>query len=211
MINTNQALRCILLLVLGIGSAMAAEEAKYTVLLKEENFEIREYAPQLLAETLVKADFDSAGNIAFGTLYSYITGNNRSRQTIDRTSQLTQEAESEEIEMTRPVSQMRVEGRWAISFVMPRSYSLDTLPEPKDPKVTLRQVPARLMASIRYSGIWSEKGYKRNKNKLDAWIKENRLGVIGEPIWARYNAPFMPWFLRRNEILIPVADPSGND
>ena len=88
--------------------------------------------------------------------------------------------------------------------MMPGSYTLETLPEPADPKVTLRQVPARQMAAVRYSGFWSEKGYLKNKLELEAWIQKMGLRIMGDPIWARYNPPFVPWFLRRNEILIPV-------
>lgn len=89
--------------------------------------------------------------------------------------------------------------------MMPASYDIGTLPVPDDPLVILRQVPARRMATIRYSGRWSEKNYQKNKIKLDVWIEKEDLSVIGEPIWARYNAPFVPWFMRRNEILVPVS------
>ena len=82
--------------------------------------------------------------------------------------------------------------------------SRSTLPEPEDPQVRLRQVPARRIAAVRYSGFWSEKGYLRNKFELESWIHERGLITVGDPIWARYNPPFTLWFLRRNEILIPV-------
>jgi hypothetical protein len=81
------------------------------------------------------------------------------------------------------------------------------LPEPKDPNVIIRQVPSRHIAAVRYSGFWSEEGYLQNKARLEGWIRKKDLRTVGEPIWARYNPPFMPWFLRRNEILVPVADP----
>ena len=89
------------------------------------------------------------------------------------------------------------------------SYTLETLPEPEDPKVTLRPVPARRMAAVSYSGFWSEKNYIRYKLELEAWIQEKGLTIVGDPLWARYNPPFTPWFLRRNEILIPVT--AGTD
>ena len=111
----------------------------------------------------------------------------------------------EKIDMTAPVGQQKSGDQWVVSFMMPASYDMDTLPVPDDPLVTLRQVPARRMATIRYSGFWSEKNYQKNKIKLDSWIQKEDLAVIGEPLWARYNAPFVPWFMRRNEILIPVS------
>ncbi|MBM9535662.1 heme-binding protein [Desulfobulbus alkaliphilus] len=59
------------------------------------------------------------------------------------------------------------------------------------------------MAAVRYSGLWSEKNYFRYKMELESWIHERGLAIGGDPVWARYNSPFTPWFLRRNEILIP--------
>jgi hypothetical protein len=60
------------------------------------------------------------------------------------------------------------------------------------------------MAAVRYSGLWSEKNYRDHLIKLQTWTGSNRLNPIGEPILARYNSPLTPWFLRRNEVLIPV-------
>lgn len=196
--------------ILGAGNVMAIEEAQYTVVLEEQNFEVRNYEPHVVAETLVNGDFDKAGSKAFSRLFDYISGNNTSSQKIAMTAPVAQEAESEKIDMTSPVGQQQVNGSWAVSFMMPASYSLDTLPVPKDSEVTLRQVPARHMAAVRYSGFWSEKAYTRNKADLDAWIAKNAFRVVGEPIWARYNPPFMPWFLRRNEVLIPIEMPLNN-
>lgn len=196
--------------ILGAGNAMAVEEAQYTVVLEEQNFEVRNYEPHVVAETLVNGDFDKAGSKAFSRLFDYISGNNTSSQKIAMTAPVAQEAESEKIDMTSPVGQQQVNGKWAVSFMMPAGYSLDTLPVPKDPEVTLRQVPARPMAAVRYSGFWSEKAYASNKADLDAWIAKNAFRAVGEPIWARYNPPFMPWFLRRNEVLIPIEMPLNN-
>lgn len=193
--------------ILGVGHVMAAEEAKYVVLLAEQSFEIRQYEPHILAETLVDSDFDSAGNKAFRRLFKYISGNNTTQQKVEMTSPVAQEQASEKIDMTSPVGQQRDKDRWAVSFMMPAAYSLETLPEPKDPKVVLRQVPARYIAAVRYSGVWSEKAYLRHKSELQAWIVDSGRRVVGEPVWARYDPPFMPWFLRRNEILVPIAEP----
>jgi effector-binding domain-containing protein len=106
--------------------------------------------------------------------------------------------------MTAPVGQQNVQGKWAVSFMMPASYTIETLPTPDDPNIKLRQVPARRVASVRYSGSWSQENYLLYKEKLEKWISDNRYRVAGEPVWARYNPPFTLWFMRRNEILIPV-------
>ncbi len=186
---------------------MASEEAEYSVILTDENFEVRAYAPHILAETLVEGKFGSAGNKAFGRLFKYITGNNTARQNIEMTAPVAQTPSSEKIQMTAPVGQQQINSNWAVSFMMPASYTLETLPEPKDPTIVLRQVPARHMAALRYSGSWREKSYARHKKDLDAWINAQGFKVTGETIWARYDPPFKPWFLRRNEILVPIATP----
>ncbi len=191
-------------IILGAIEAMATEEAKYTVVKKDESFEIRDYAPHVLAETVTEGDLEGAGNEAFNRLFRYISGANRSRGKVAMTAPVAQEPRRQKIEMTAPVAQQRVEDRWAVSFMMPAASTLETLPQPEDPAITLRQVPARRMAAVRYSGFWSEKGYLQHKSELEAWMRRQGLVPAGEAIWARYNAPFTPWFLRRNEVLIPV-------
>lgn len=203
----KQTLCVMLIAIFGAGKLMATEEAQYSVLLKEADFEVRDYQAHILAETLIEGKFSGAGNKAFGRLFKYITGNNTSRQKIEMTAPVVQAPDSEKIKMTAPVGQQQVNDHWAISFMMPATYTLDTLPKPKDAKIVLRQVPARQMAALRYSGVWSEKNYARHKDSLDAWIQEKGFAVTGEAIWARYDPPFKPWFLRRNEILIPIALP----
>ncbi|PHQ26089.1 heme-binding protein [Marinobacter guineae] len=183
---------------------MATEEAEYTVLLKEENLEVRHYEPQIVAETVVETEFENAGSEAFGRLFKYISGNNQSQQEIAMTAPVGQVAESQKIDTTAPVGQTQVGGKWVVSFMMPRSFSMDSIPKPNDERIALRSVPEQTMAAIRYSGFWSESGYQKNKSKLEKWIDKKGYIATGEPIWARYNAPFIPWFLRRNEVLIPI-------
>ncbi|SEM76921.1 SOUL heme-binding protein [Syntrophus gentianae] len=192
------------IIIIGAMDAMAIEEATYKVLKQDNNFEIRDYAPHIIAETVVEGNFEEAGNKAFRTLFRYISGENRSREKVAMTAPVSQKRKGEEIKMTAPVGQRSVQEKWAVSFMMPTSYTLETLPEPEDPRVTLRHVPARRMAAVRYSGFWSEKNYLRYKLELESWIREQGLSIAGEPLWARYNSPFSPWFLRRNEILIPI-------
>ncbi|MEZ5501608.1 MAG: heme-binding protein [Halioglobus sp.] len=185
---------------------MAIEEAEYRVVLEEDPFELRYYEPHMVAETLGEGDFEDAGGDAFGRLFKYISGENRSRQKIEMTAPVGQTALSQKIDMTAPVEQTQVDGRWVVSFMMPSAYTAESAPEPIDPRVTLRQVPARKMAAVTYSGLWSESGYLTNKTNLEAWIAKKGFSIVGEPVWARYNSPFTLWFLRRNEVLIPVED-----
>ena len=193
-----------LLIITGIVPAMAIEEAPFTVIKTDDIFELREYTPHVLAEIIVDGDLEGAGNKAFKALFGYISGDNKSRGKIAMTAPVSQEQKGEKISMTAPVSQERVQGRWAVSFMMPASYTMETLPIPDNPNIELRQVSARRVAAVRYSGLWSEGKYLAHKAKLEEWIKDNRFIVSGEPVWARYNSPFTLWFMRRNEILIPV-------
>lgn len=188
-------------------AAMAIEEAMYKVLEKGKNFELRQYEPHVVAETIVEGDFSEVGNEGFRRLFGYISGKNRSRRSISMTAPVSQEAESERIPMTAPVNQ-EVEGnKWRITFLMPSGYALETLPAPIDPRVSLREVPGRLMAAIKYSGTWSRERYEAKKALLEKAIRKRGLKPVGEPIFARYNAPFTPWLLRRNEVVMPVDMP----
>jgi hypothetical protein len=185
-------------------SAMAIEKAKYTVLEKEDDFEIRQYDSQIVAETYVDGDLEEVGNEGFRRLYAYISGENTEKQSISMTAPVGQEAGSEKIAMTAPVKQEKKDNQWRITFLMPAEYTLETLPEPNDARVILAQEPDRLMAAVKYSGTWSEEGYEENKVRLEKYIQKRGLTRAGEPVWARYDPPFMPWFLRRNEVLIPI-------
>jgi len=176
-------------LIMGAINVMAIEEAVYKAVEKDGRFEIRDYAPHILAETIVEGSLEDAGNKAFGSLFQYISGDSGTHG---------------KVAMTAPVGQRPAQERWAVSFMMPAAYTLGTLPAPADPKVTLRPVPARRVAAVRYSGFWSQERYLKYKLELESWIRAKGLTVAGDPVWARYNPPFTPWFLRRNEILIPV-------
>ena len=186
---------------------MAYEEAKYTVIMKEESFELRQYEKHIVAETIVEGDFDRVGNEGFRRLFKYISGENQKKQSIAMTAPVSQDAGSEKIAMTTPVNQERTGNQWRIAFLMPSAYTIEKLPQPLDPKVLLKEIPPRRMAAITYSGTWSKKRYEEKKALLELFIKKQGLKSIGEPVFARYNPPFMPWFLRRNEVLIPVQGP----
>jgi len=197
------------LLVFGVffsgSEVMAIEEAKYEILEKERDFELRQYEDHIVAETIVEGEFDQVGNEGFRRLYGYITGSNRTKQSIPMTTPVSQEASSEKIPMTAPVNQERGGSKWRITFLMPPTYSMEALPEPLDSRVELKQDPGRLIAALRYSGTWRRDLYKEKEARLMEVIGERGFKPVGEPVFARYNPPFTPWFLRRNEVLIPVT------
>ena len=184
---------------------MAIEKARYQVMERDARFELRQYEPYIVAETLVRGSFRDVGNQGFSRLFRYIQGNNRKRESISMTAPVSQEQGSEKISMTAPVGQEKRDEEWSITFRMPSAYTMETLPEPLDRRVQLRQREGQLIASFRYSGNWSEKRFEKKRALLQAHIAKRGLRPAGETVFARYNPPFLPPFLRRNEVLIPVA------
>ena len=189
--------------------AMAIEQPEYTVVREDGAFELRRYAPYLLAETEVESGFMQAGNVAFGRLFRYISGANTARAEIAMTAPVEQARRGgEKIAMTAPVEQAREGDVYRVAFVVPRKYTRETVPQPTDPAVRIREVPARSIAAWRYSGRWTEENFREHERELRA--KLAALGLEPAPgdsaIIARYDAPFMPWFMRRNEVLIPLVE-----
>ncbi len=204
----------VVLIALAVGTmggvAMGTEEAVYTVEKEDGDFQVRRYSAQVVAEVVVDGTLEEAGNRAFGPLFGYISGANHAKGKIAMTAPVAQRREGERIAMTAPVGQEASGGRWAVTFTMPANSTLETLPVPADEKVRLRTVPARRMAAVRYSGTWSRQGYEDHLAQLRQWMSAAHLVAGGEPVWARYNAPFTPWFLRRNEVLVPLAEGAGD-
>jgi hypothetical protein len=174
--------------------AMAIEEPAFKSVVREGDYELRDYASYLVAETRVEADFDEAGNIAFGRLFRYISGRNEGNR---------------KIAMTAPVRQAPADGGQRVAFVVPSDFTRDRVPQPSDPQVVIREEPAQRLAVLRYSGRWTEKRFREHEQQLRAWIAARGLVASGPAIYARYNAPFVPWPLRRNEVLIPVGASPG--
>ena len=203
---------------------MATEEPSHRIVASYPGFELRQYAPYLVAETVVDAGFDTAGNRAFGILADYIFGKNRGEKKIEMTAPVTQQPagggtrQGQKIEMTAPVTQQPAAAttgtattadRYVVSFVMPERFTLETLPEPVDPRVELRAVPERLMAVRRYSGRWTRQNYREEEGQLLAALRERGYEPVGAPVYARYNSPFSLWFLRRNEVMVEVRPADG--
>lgn len=209
----------VLLITLTGGEAMAIEEPAYETIRQGSDIELRRYRPTLLAETQVSGDFDAVGGKAFRVLADYIFGNNQGREKIAMTAPVNQRpvgvaepGTGTRIEMTAPVTQRSTDparGTYAISFLMPARFTLATLPRPNDSRVTLREEPARLMAVLRYSGSWAESRYREHEARLLAAVRAAGLRPLGEPIYARYNSPFSLPFLRRNEVMVEVAEPGS--
>jgi hypothetical protein len=191
--------------VVGIRSTA---EPDYSVLQKDELFEVREYEPLIVAETLVEADFDGAGNIAFKRLFGYISGDNQSAAKIDMTAPVMALDENgnrgEKISMTAPVTGQETALGWRFAFVLPSSYTLENAPMPDNPEVRLAQVPARKVAVVSYSGSLNEVNYDENLKLLQQWMLQNQLKANSLPRVAGYDPPWTLPFLRRNEVMIDI-------
>ena len=197
-----------LLLALASWPAMAIEIPEYRVLEQDGSFELRAYSSYLIAETEVEAGFMNAGNIAFGRLFRYISGANTAQTEIAMTAPVEQSSQGEKIAMTAPVEQAKGEGVYRVGFIVPRKYNRDTVPKPTDPRVSIREVAARTVAVWRYSGRWTEENFREHEQDLRRALQSRSLNAMpgDSAIIARYDAPFMPWFMRRNEVLIPLED-----
>jgi hypothetical protein len=192
-----------------VGAAMAIEEPKYSVIEKTEPFELRQYAPMIVAEVKVDGDLDEASNQGFRLIAGYIFGQNQVSEKIAMTAPVAieeQSVKSAKIAMTVPVNIEPNGSQWTVSFVMPSEYTLETLPKPLNSKVQLRQVPAVKRAVIQFSGFNNPQKVADKTLELEQWMKTKNLQGVGAPKFARYNPPWSLPFMRRNEIMIDVAN-----
>lgn len=182
----------------------AIEEPAYKVIQTQDAFEVRQYPPYVVAEVVLNAVADEAGNEAFPILAGYIFGKNKGEKTFAMTAPVTQTAVPMKMAMTAPVTQTATPGGQLVQFVLPATVTLATAPEPLDSRVQLREVPAQRVAVIRYSGRWTEANYQEHLALLMQAMRNQQLEWTGEPTYARYDPPFMPWFMRRNEIWLTL-------
>lgn len=181
------------------------EQADYSVLEKKKDYEIRNYPARIVAETtILNADYNSAMNSGFSIVAGYIFGGNTKKEKIAMTAPVVEKAVSEKIAMTAPVT-VNVEGESrVISFSMPRSYTLETLPTPSDSRVKLRTISEQKMAVLRFSWFRSESRIQAMKDKLLSALSRDGIEIIGSPSYAGYNAPGTPPWMTRNEVLVEV-------
>jgi hypothetical protein len=199
--------------ILIASTVMATEEPKFSIIEKSEPFELRAYAPQLVAEVKVEGDLDTASSQGFRLIAAFIFGQNQVSEKISMTVPVGIEtAQSTKIAMTVPVgieaSKDSAKGvnQWVFSFVMPSEFTMATLPKPLNPLVTIRELPAQRRAAITFSGFYNEAKVLEKTKALEEWIKSKQWQAIGSPQFARYNPPWSIPFMRRNEILITVRD-----
>jgi hypothetical protein len=187
------------------------ESPSYNVEKKEDGFEIRAYAAYSLAQVEVESDFDGALRNGFEILAHYIFGGNRKKEAISMTAPVSEEipmmapVTSEKISMTAPVIEEQAgERAYRISFAMPSSFTLETLPEPQDTRIMFKAVESRRTAAIRFSGRVHEKLATQKTEELRAWLSRNGIVPKSNFVIALYNPPFIPGIFRRNEIIVDI-------
>lgn len=186
----------------------SVEEAPYQLVLKDKQFEIRDYAPVVVAETRVDASFGNAGNKAFRTLFNYISGENDGGEKIAMTAPVIAETDNsgsgEKIAMTAPVTYQKDGKAWRYRFVLPQSYTLDSAPRPSNPEVMLVEVEPKRVAIIRYNWLATDNARSKNAQALMDWIESQGLVAQSEFRWAGYNPPWTLPPFRRNEVLVDI-------
>jgi SOUL heme-binding protein len=208
---------------------MAVESPSYNVEKKEDSFEIRAYSSYILAQVDVESDFDAALRNGFEILAHYIFGGNKKKESISMTAPVSEEkvsnseeipmmapVTSEKISMTAPVTSEKIsmtapvteeqagERAHRISFAMPSKFTLETLPEPQDPRITFKVIESRRTAAIRFSGRVHEKLAAQKTEELRAWLSRNGIVPKSNFVVALYNPPFIPGIFRRNEIIVDI-------
>ena len=194
----------LLLTGFSIGPIMSKVEIpKFRLLSTHDNIEIREYNAMLIAEVEIVGEREEAIGQGFKILADFIFGNNIDNNKIKMTAPVIQQP-SKKIKMTAPVIQQPSDKGWKVSFVMPSSYSIDTLPKPINNKIEIKQIPENKMVVITFNGKNEEKNISKHEAKLMDFITKNNLKCVKAPIYAFYNPPWTLPILRKNEIMFEI-------
>lgn len=200
------------LIVAAIAAAAAGplmsrvEQPNYTIVETQGAIEIRDYAPMIAAETSVEGERTAAIGEGFRRIAGYIFGDNAPREQIAMTAPVQQQKGSK-IAMTVPVQQQGADGTWSVRFIMPKQWTMETLPAPTDTRVTLVPMPARRFAVIRFSGSAAQAELDAKTLELMAFVRGRNLEPQGEPLYAFYNPPWTLPFFKRNEVMLEVPRP----
>lgn len=191
------------------GTTMATEEPNYTILAHTEDFELRRYEPQIVAQTWVTGEQDAASRQGFKTLAGYIFGDNIAENGDSSKISMTapvmmqpQESESQKIAMTAPVMMQKLDNKWRVQFIMPSHYTMQSLPKPNNPDITITELPAQTYGVIKFSGLAGTDKVAAKTEELKSWMQSQKITIIGTPELARYNPPWTLPFMRRNEVMI---------
>ena len=184
------------------------EQPDYASVYLDGDFEVRDYPALVVAEVRRSGGREQGLREGFGPLARYIFARERAGESIAMTAPVEQQAVAadDKIAMTAPVTQSPDGANtWVVRFIMPSALRLDALPAPGNAAVRLRELPARRMVAVRFSGRTDDALIAEQEQRLRTWMTTRGLAPVGPPTYAYYNDPFTPGFLRRNEVLLPVA------
>ncbi len=178
---------------------------------KDGNIEIRAYDPMVVAEVTTTGERYKAINEGFRILAGYIFGGNAGQKSIEMTAPVTQQpdvSEGQKIAMTAPVIQEAGlnQNEWKVRFVMPAEYTLSSLPKPNDNRIKFIEIPAYKAAVIRFSGFNTDNNLSSHKTELMTWIRDSKISTHGQPVYAFYNPPWTPPFMKRNEVIVKISE-----
>ncbi len=182
---------------------MAIERPEYSIKLSSPPLEIRDYAPTIVALVHVEGERSKAVNDGFRILANYIFGGNQPHAANGQTAPAA--AKGESIAMTAPVEQQSKAGGWEVRFMMPKAYTMSTLPKPSDDRVQLLEIPRHRVAVNKFSGFWSDANLQSHEAQLLQWLQAQKLTATSAPSYAYYDPPWTPWFLRTIEVMVDVA------
>ncbi len=185
------------------------DEPAYAIELRDGAFEVRRYAPRVVAETQVSGARDDAANEGFRRVAAYIFGGNHRAERIAMTAPVTQRSSGERIAMTAPVSQRAERAGWTVAFTMPSTFTLATLPTPNDARVTLREVAETRVAVVRFADSADDDAVRTQTEALSRWAASKGLRVVGVAELNRYDPPWTLPFLRRNEVWLTLEQVTG--
>ena len=201
----------LLLSVLALGAAMIGpimsnvEVPAYKILKKEQNIEIRQYPPLIIAEVKTAGSRQASISDGFRILADFIFGNNEGEKRLSINGPITQQ-EGIKIAMTAPVQQEKTDAEWAISFIMPSKFSIDTIPNPINDRIKIIQIPSKRYAVVTFSGRSTEENLTTHTNELEKYIYGSNYSKAGNAKYAFYNPPWTLPFLRRNEIQFELTE-----
>jgi hypothetical protein len=181
------------------------EHQPYDVVRATPDYELRRYPAHVVAETEAAAGFEAAGNAAFRPLVSYISGSNVAQTSLAMTAPVVQQRSTIDVSHERTVTDAVTPGRYVVAFVLPADVDPDHAPVPTDTRVRVRAVPEENAAAVRFSGRWTESGYRSRVEALLAALDRDGLETAGPPRFARFDPPWTPWFLRHNEVVVPLT------
>jgi effector-binding domain-containing protein len=183
---------------------MAVEQPSYKVEIDAKPFQIRDYAPMIVACVHENGTREAAVSGGFRTLASYISGNNQPSRKIVMTAPVTQSA-GQKLAMTIPAVQVKSSEGWDVHFAMPASLTMQTLPKPNDDRIRLLEFPARRVAAISFSGFWTDANFRSHEMRLLEFLEQRGLKPVSTVTYAYFDPPWKPWFLRRNEVQFEIA------